>query len=71
MLNLSRRVGESILIGQDILVTILAVKGKQVRIGVSAPEGISILRKEIAPRLSVVRDDRSSGPALDAAIDRE
>jgi carbon storage regulator len=57
MLNLSRRVGESILIGDDIVITILAVKGKQVRIGLSAPAGISIMREEIAPKLGVVRDD--------------
>jgi len=63
MLNLSRRVGESILIGEDIVITILAVKGKQVRIGLSAPAGITILREEIAPKLGVVRDDGSIEPA--------
>jgi len=63
MLNLSRRVGESILIGEDIVVTILAVKGKQVRIGLSAPDGISIMREEIAPRLTVVGVDRPAEPA--------
>jgi len=61
MLNLSRRVGESILIGEDIVVTILAVKGRQVRIGLSAPEGVSIHREDKAPTLSVISDDHSAG----------
>ena len=60
MLNLSRRVGESILIGDDIVITILAVKGKQVRLGFSAPEGVVILREEIAPRIPDGQDDRFS-----------
>jgi carbon storage regulator len=64
MLNLSRRVGESILIGEDIVITILAVKGRQVRIGLSAPEGVGIHRKD-APTLSVVREDRPAGPATE------
>jgi carbon storage regulator len=64
MLNLSRRVGESILIGDDIVITILAVKGRQVRIGLSAPEGVSIHRED-GPTLSVVRDDHPAGPATE------
>jgi carbon storage regulator len=59
MLNLSRRVGESILIGENIVITILAVKGKQVRIGLSAPGDVSILREEIVPKLTLVKDDRN------------
>jgi carbon storage regulator len=61
MLNLSRRVGESILIGDDIVVTILAVKGKYVRIGLTAPTGVVILREEIAPRMKAMPDDQSVG----------
>jgi carbon storage regulator len=58
MLNLSRHVGESIVIADDIIVTILAVKGKQVRIGIAAPDGVAILREEIA---SGTTDDHSGG----------
>jgi len=65
MLNLSRRVGESVLIGEDIVITILAVKGRQVRIGLSAPEGVSIHREETGPNLSVVSDDRPAGSATE------
>lgn len=47
MLALTRRVGESIIIGNDIEITIVEVKGDQVRIGINAPKSVKILRKEI------------------------
>nr|BET44774.1 MAG: carbon storage regulator CsrA [Candidatus Aschnera chinzeii] len=47
MLILSRRIGETIIIGDEIVVTILAIKGNQVRIGIKAPKTISIYREEI------------------------
>jgi len=47
MLALSRKVNESIVIGNDIEITILEVKGEQVRIGISAPKTVPIYRKEI------------------------
>lgn len=47
MLALSRRVNESIIIGNDIEITILEVKGDQVKIGISAPKSVPIYRKEI------------------------
>ncbi|ROR31550.1 carbon storage regulator CsrA [Mobilisporobacter senegalensis] len=47
MLALSRKLGESIVIGNDIEITILEVKGDQVKIGISAPKSVSIYRKEI------------------------
>ena len=47
MLALSRRIGESIMIGNDIEITIIEVKGEQVRLGISAPKSIPIHRKEI------------------------
>lgn len=50
MLILTRRVGESILVGDDITVTVLGVKGNQVRIGVQAPRGVVVDREEIAER---------------------
>lgn len=50
MLILSRRVGESIRIGDDITVVVLDVKGSQVRLGVEAPQGVSIDRQEIRLR---------------------
>lgn len=51
MLILTRRVGESIMIGDDISITTLGVKGNQVRIGINAPEGVSVHREEIYKKI--------------------
>ena len=47
MLILTRRVGESLMIGDEVTVTVLGVKGNQVRIGVNAPKTVSVHREEI------------------------
>lgn len=51
MLILTRRTGESLVIGDDVKVTILGIKGNQVRIGVSAPKEVSVHREEIYQRI--------------------
>ena len=47
MLILTRRPGERVVIGEDILITVMGVSGHTVRLGIEAPEGISIFREEI------------------------
>lgn len=51
MLILSRRIDESIVIGDEVTITILSVKGKQVRIGINAPPDVSVHREEIYERI--------------------
>ncbi|MED5443216.1 MAG: carbon storage regulator CsrA [Pseudomonadota bacterium] len=51
MLILTRKVGESVLIGDGIKVSILAVKGNQVRVGIDAPKDVSVHREEVRERL--------------------
>ena len=50
MLILSRRIGETLMVGDDISITVVGVKGNQVRIGINAPKNVSVLREEIFNR---------------------
>ena len=59
MLILTRRVGESVIIGDDVDVTVLGVKGNQVRLGVKAPREIAVHREEIYQRIR--REKENSG----------
>lgn len=47
MLILTRRVGETLMVGEDITITVLGVKGNQVRVGINAPRDIAVHREEI------------------------
>jgi carbon storage regulator len=75
MLILTRRVGETVMIGEDITVTVLGVKGNQVRIGVNAPRNVAVHREEIFERIkreeagegATHEDDSGSASMLGAA----
>jgi carbon storage regulator len=56
MLILTRRVGETLMIGDDVTVTVLGVKGNQVRIGVNAPKDVAVHREEIYERIRKEND---------------
>ncbi len=61
MLILTRRVGESLIIGDDVTVTVLGVKGNQVRIGVDAPKTVTVHREEIYERIKKEKNGEKDG----------
>lgn len=69
MLILTRRVGETIVIGDDVVVTVLGIKGNQVRIGINAPKDVSVHREEIYQRIQQEKNTTTpvEEPVVEAA----
>lgn len=63
MLILTRRVGETLMIGDEVTVTVLGVKGNQVRIAVNAPKDVSVHREEIYMRIQAEKSNPNPGNA--------
>jgi len=61
MLILTRRVGETLMIGNNVTVTVLGTKGSQVRLGVNAPRDVSVHREEIYERIQKEKEVDKSG----------
>jgi carbon storage regulator len=61
MLILTRRVGETVMIGNDVTVTVLGVKGNQVRVGINAPKNVAVHREEIYERIKREQQGESQG----------
>ncbi len=72
MLILTRRQGESIIVGDNVRITVISVKGNQVRIGVEAPRSVSVQRQEIVGKKDLAPEEDSEkipAPPQDAAGD--
>jgi carbon storage regulator len=65
MLVLSRRVGERVVVGEDITITVLEVRGDVVRVGIDAPRSVSVHRAELLEELAT-RNQESASPSDDA-----
>ncbi|MDY0007909.1 MAG: carbon storage regulator CsrA [Spongiibacteraceae bacterium] len=60
MLILTRKVGETLMVGDEVTVTVLGAKGNQVRLGITAPQDVAVHREEIYQRIQKQKNDLSS-----------
>lgn len=72
MLYLTRKIGESIVINDDIELTVVEVRGKSIKLGMTFPEGVSVYRREVYERIQAEKaaaDGGASGAAADSSED--
>ena len=69
MLILTRRFGETVMIGNDVTVTVLGVKGNQVRVGVNAPKDVAVHREEIYERIKREEDQDGRTPGMATKVE--
>jgi carbon storage regulator len=67
MLILTRRVGETVMIGDEVTITVLGVKGNQVRVGINAPKSVAVHREEIYERIKREQQGESGDKSKHAA----
>lgn len=71
MLILTRRVGETVMIGDEITITVLGVKGNQVRVGINAPKSVGVHREEIYERIKREQQGQKPKPCAAQAPAKE